>query len=100
VNPAFCALFGVQAAPFSFEGSAAAELIQEIGSAFADVDELLTHMARIRAAAADVDGRGIALTRGSLARLSYRAVAEDGAPRGHLWIFRLAPVYGTVGAAS
>ncbi|MGZ5145401.1 MAG: PAS domain-containing protein [Burkholderiales bacterium] len=99
VNPAFCALFGVQAAPFSFEGSAAAELIQEIGSAFADVDELLTHMARIRAAAADVDGCDIALSRGSMARLSYRAVAEDGAPRGHLWIFRLAPVSGTVGTA-
>ncbi|MDB5925198.1 MAG: hybrid sensor histidine kinase/response regulator [Betaproteobacteria bacterium] len=96
VNPAFCALFGVQAAPFSFEGSAAAELMQEIGSAFADVDELLTHMARIRAAAADVDGCDIALSRGCLARLSYRAVAEDGAPRGHLWIFRLAPVSGTV----
>jgi PAS domain S-box-containing protein len=91
VNPAFCSLFGVQAAPFSLEGGAAAELIQEIGPAFADVDELLTLMARIRAAAEDVDGCDIVLCRGDLARLSYRAVAEDGPPRGHLWIFRLGP---------
>jgi PAS domain S-box-containing protein len=91
VNPAFCSLFGVQAAPFSLEGGAAAELIQEIGPAFADVDELLTLMARIRAAAEDVDGCDIVLSRGDLARLSYRAVAEDGPPRGHLWIFRLGP---------
>ena len=90
VNPAFCALFGVQAAPFSFEGSATAELIHGIGQAFADVDELLTHMARIRAAAEDVDGCDIALNRGGIARLSYRAVAEDGPPLGHLWIFRMA----------
>jgi PAS domain S-box-containing protein len=90
VNPAFCALFGVQAAPFSLEGSATAELIQQIGPTFADVDELLTCMARIRAAAEVVDGCDVALSRGGLARLSYRAVAEDGPPRGHLWIFRLA----------
>jgi PAS domain S-box-containing protein len=91
VNPAFCSLFGVQAAPFSLEGGAAAELIQEIGPSFADVDELLTHMARIRATAEDVDGCDIALSRGGRVRLSYRAVAEDGPPRGHLWIFRLGP---------
>ena len=89
VNPAFCALFSVQAAPFSFEGGLAAELIQQIALAFADVDELLTCMARIRAAAEDVDGFEIALSRGGPARLSYRAVAEDGPARGHLWIFRL-----------
>jgi PAS domain S-box-containing protein len=91
VNPAFCSLFGVQAAPFSLEGGAAAELIQEIGASFADVDELLTRMARIRATAEDVDGCDIALSRGGRVRLSYRAVAEDGPPRGHLWIFRLGP---------
>jgi len=91
VNPAFCALFGVQAAPFSLEGSTSAELIQQIGAAFADVDELLTGMARFRATAEDVDGHEVALSRGGVARLSYRAVAEDGSPRGHLWIFRAAP---------
>jgi PAS domain S-box-containing protein len=90
VNPAFCALFGVQAAPFSLEGSASAELIQELGFSFADVDELLTLMARIRGAAEDVDGCDIRLSGRRVARLSYRAVAEDGPPRGHLWIFRLA----------
>ena len=92
VNPAFCALFGIQAAPFSLEGSATAELMQGLGLAFADVDELLTRMARIRAAAEDVDNCDVALSRHGVARLSYRAVAEDGPPRGHLWIFRLAPV--------
>jgi PAS domain S-box-containing protein len=91
VNPAFCSLFSVQAAPFSLEGGAAAELIQEIGPAFADVDELLTHMARIRATAEDVDGCDIALSHGGRVRVSYRAVAEDGPPRGHVWIFRLGP---------
>ena len=91
VNPAFCALFGVQAAPFSLEGSTTAELIQQIGVAFADVDELLTRLARIRAGAEDVDGCDVALSRGGPVRLSYRAVAEDGSPRGHLWIFRPAP---------
>ena len=88
VNPAFCALFGVQAAPFSLEGSTSAELLQQVGAAFADVDELLTGMARIRAAGEDIDSHEIALSRGGVARLSYRAVAEDSAPRGHLWIFR------------
>jgi PAS domain S-box-containing protein len=90
VNPAFCAMFGVQAAPFSFEGSATAELLHQVGAAFADVDELLSRMARIRAAAEDIDGSDVSLGRGGLARLSYRAVAEDGTPRGHLWIFRVA----------
>ena len=90
VNPAFCALFGVQAAPFSFEGSATAELIQGIEHAFADVDDLLTHMARIRAAAEDIDNYEVPLSTGRIARLSYRAIAENGPARGHLWIFRTA----------
>jgi PAS domain S-box-containing protein len=90
VNPAFCALFGIQAAPFSFEGSATAEMIQGIEHAFADVDDLLTHMARIRAAAEDVDNCEVALSNRGIARLAYRAVAENGPARGHVWIFRMA----------
>ena len=96
VNPAFCALFGVQAAPFSFEGAAVAELIQQAAPALADVDEFLARMARIRAAAQDVDGDALALRGAGAASLSYRAVAEDAAPRGHLWIFRLHAAGGSV----
>jgi hypothetical protein len=57
----------------------------------ADADLLLARMAAIRAGAEDVDGETLALRGGGAATISYRAVAEDGPPRGHLWIFRLTP---------
>lgn len=88
VNPGFCTLFGVQAAPFSFEGAAIADLLHEAGPVLADLDALLARMAAIRAAAEDIDAEPVALAGSATALLSYRPTTSDGPPRGHIWIFR------------
>ncbi len=89
VNEAFCRMFGVGSAPFSFEGAAIGELISETENIVADVSDLLARMARIRSAARDLDREEISLQDGATAFISYRAVTSDsGEVRGHIWVFR------------
>ncbi len=88
VNPAFCALLSVDAAPFSLEGMPTRELLQRVAGVFVDREGFERRMAEIAGAGEDVKGEMIMLADGRVLEQDYMAVNADGGIGGCIWLFR------------
>lgn len=91
VNPAFCALLSVDAAPYSLEGLETRDLLQQIAGVFIDREGFERRMAEIQKAGDDVKGEVIMLADGRVIEQDYLEVSADstdGGNSGHIWLFR------------
>lgn len=88
VNPAFCALLSVDAAPYSLAGLPTRDLLGQIAGVFIDREGFERRMAEIQQAGADVKSEMIMLADGRVVEQDYLEVSVDGGNGGHIWLFR------------
>ncbi len=88
VNPAFCALLSVQAAPYSLEGLAVSELLEQVSQGFIGPEGFLRRVADMRSAGEDVKGESFILADGRVIEQDYLAVTVGEEAVGRVWLFR------------
>jgi PAS domain S-box-containing protein len=90
-NSALCTLLSLDAAPYSLEGMAVAELLERAAQGFIGPDGFLHRTAEIRAAGEDTKDETFVMADGRVLSQDYLAIAVDDATVGRLWLFREVP---------
>lgn len=88
VNPAFCALLSVGAAPYSLEGLPVSELLEQVAQGFIGPEGFLQRIADLRNEGDDVKGESFILADGRVVELDYLAVTVDEQTMGRVWLVR------------
>ncbi len=91
VNPAFCQVLALDAAPYSLEGMAVTELFERVSSSVMGGEAFVRHIADLRGAGDDVNGDSITMADGREVRLDYLAVSAGENIAGRVWLVREAP---------
>ncbi len=88
VNPAFCALLSVDAAPYSLEGLPVSELLEQVSQGFIGPEGFLRRIADMRNAGDEVKGESFILADGRVIEQDYLAVTAGEETVGRVWLFR------------
>ena len=88
VNPAFCAVLALDAAPYSLEGMAVSELFERVSSSVMGGEAFARHIAEMRVAGEDVNGESVIMADGREVRLDYLAVSAGEHIAGRVWLVR------------
>lgn len=88
VNPAFCALLSVGAAPYSLEGLPVNELLEQVAQGFIGPEGFLQRIADLRNEGDDVKGESFILADGRVVELDYLAVTVGEKSMGRVWLVR------------
>jgi PAS domain S-box-containing protein len=88
VNPAFCALLSVDAAPYSLEGLPVSELLEQVSQVFIGPEGFLRRIADMRNAGDEVKGESFILADGRVIEQDYLAVTAGEETVGRVWLFR------------
>ncbi len=88
VNPAFCALLSVDAAPYSLEGLPVSELLEQVSQGFIGPEGFLRRIADMRNAGEEVKGESFILADGRVIEQDYLAVTAGEETVGRVWLFR------------
>ena len=88
VNPALCTLLALEAAPFSLEGMAVAELLERVSKGFIGPQGFLHRVAEIRGAGEDSKGESFVMADGRVIEQDYLAVTVGSDTVGRLWLYR------------
>jgi len=88
VNPAFCALLSVDAAPYSLEGLPVSELLEQVSQGFIGPEGFLRRVADMRGTGDDVKGESFIVADGRVIEQDYLAVTVGEETVGRVWLFR------------
>jgi PAS domain S-box-containing protein len=88
VNPAFCALLSVGAAPYSLEGLPVSELLEQVSQGFIGPEGFLRRIADMRNEGDDVKGESFILADGRVVEVDYLAVTVGEETVGRVWLVR------------
>ena len=88
VNPALCTLLALDAAPYSLEGMAVAELLERVSQGFIGPEGFLQRVAEIRSAGEDARGESFVMADGRVIEQDYLAVTVGDDSVGRLWLYR------------
>ncbi len=88
VNPAFCALLSVDAAPYSLEGLPVSDLLEQVSQGFIGPEGFLRRVADMRSAGDDVKGESFILADGRVIEQDFLAVTVGDEAAGKVWLFR------------